>query len=725
MTSMPANTFNNPDEPDGQGPGGPSGQPSDYLHGTGGGAGRPPGESEERRRRPILIGLLLPAVLLIVALFFAAPFLANSAPVFQPVANLTLDTLHQLGLGDLSDSIYGRRLGRPEVSLVPEMCGMPCDDAVAAGSCGEGLWCVSGVCTNDELCYPGQRGQPLGDGSCNTFCDPGVANSCDPGLDCVQEPDGYYVCWGGTDQRGATCGGDVPTGRGTCNRPCTPTAGANTCDPGLSCQQEPDGGYVCWGGTDSQGRTCGEPPTPPGAGTCSSFCDPADENSCDPGLSCVREPDGYNVCWYGTDSEGNTCGAPERPTGDGTCNEFCDPQAPNCDPGLSCVREPDGYFVCWGGADRTGEVCGQDTPGGGACNSPCSPNATFNSCDPGLSCQQEPDGYFVCWGGTDTQGQNCGDPPNPVSGDGDCNDACDPSAANPCDPGLDYVREPDGEFVCWYGTDSTGYACGPDNPPNPGGCNTSCSPTAAANTCDPGLSCQQEPDGEYICWGGTDEAGQTCGQPQTPPQTGGTCGDPCRVDQRCVAHTPDGICQVYCRDDNQDGQCEGYTCVDANADGNCDAVNATCGPDTPMYCLTSVAPQGTCAADYTCQPEPDGGNVCWAATCFGQAGGGEQPPQEPPPGGDPCANNGGLQWSGEVCVCSGVVDQVIVCADGTKFDTLTNTSCTPDPAACPVTGEEPTGQPGGQGACYCYCDPKYIAACIQICRDSTGAVCNP
>src|SRR5262245_18530505 len=58
----------------------------------------------------------------------------------------------------------------------------------------------------------------------------------------------------------------------------------------------------------------------------------------------------------------------------GPCNQQCDPNGSTCDPGLSCQREPDGGYVCWGGQDATGESCGAPArPTGGVCNSPCDP----------------------------------------------------------------------------------------------------------------------------------------------------------------------------------------------------------------------------------------------------------------------------------------------------------------------------------------------------------------
>jgi hypothetical protein len=65
---------------------------------------------------------------------------------------------------------------------------------------------------------------------------------------------------------------------------------------------------------------------------------------------------------------------------------------------------------------------------------------------------------------------------------------------------------------------------------------------------------------------------------------------------------------------------------------------------------------------------------------------------------DVCANNGGLQWQGEVCVCAGFVDLVTVCNNGTKFDNVTDQPCSPDPASC-----QDQGDGGGKAACINSC----------------------
>ena len=73
---------------------------------------------------------------------------------------------------------------------------------------------------------------------------------------------------------------------------------------------------------------------------------------------------------------------------------------------------------------------------------------------------------------------------------------------------------------------------------------------------------------------------------------------------------------------------------------------------------------------------------------------------------DVCATLGGLQWQGELCDCAGVVDNVTICQDGTKYDNLTDVSCTPDPKDCNESGGSDNG---GGSQCKCgngKCEPS-------------------
>ena len=110
----------------------------------------------------------------------------------------------------------------------------------------------------------------------------------------------------------------------------------------------------------------------------------------------------------------------------------------------------------------------------------------------------------------------------------------------------------------------------------------------------------------------------------------------------------------------------------------------------------------------------------------------ELPPFQPPDTGQSvpvegnglCAENGGLTYQGQVCVCAGVVDNVTVCGDGTKIDEVTDIACTPD-ASC---NEGSGGGGGNGGSCPCQCTEWRIDPDGIICKTMTdchGNICGP
>lgn len=87
---------------------------------------------------------------------------------------------------------------------------------------------------------------------------------------------------------------------------------------------------------------------------------------------------------------------------------------------------------------------------------------------------------------------------------------------------------------------------------------------------------------------------------------------------------------------------------------------------------------------------------------------------------DPCANNGGLQYTGQACTCQGQVDLVVICNDGTKTDTITTQPCTPNAAQCSGSDQ------GGSGSCPCACATVCPGiSCIMVCKDCKGNSCTP
>jgi hypothetical protein len=93
---------------------------------------------------------------------------------------------------------------------------------------------------------------------------------------------------------------------------------------------------------------------------------------------------------------------------------------------------------------------------------------------------------------------------------------------------------------------------------------------------------------------------------------------------------------------------------------------------------------------------------------------------------DPCAEHGGLQFRGDVCICPGVIDQVIICVDGTKIDTVTTIACEPDQSCSEP--DDPPDDGGGGSACPCRCvrwnTTVFPAYCVAW-ADCKGNACYP
>jgi hypothetical protein len=86
---------------------------------------------------------------------------------------------------------------------------------------------------------------------------------------------------------------------------------------------------------------------------------------------------------------------------------------------------------------------------------------------------------------------------------------------------------------------------------------------------------------------------------------------------------------------------------------------------------------------------------------------------------DPCANNGGLQWQGEVCVCPGFVDIVTYCNDGSHTDQVTDRPCQPTQDCAPPP---PECTPNGTTSCTCSVSGMTACFWTKTCRDSCGNV---
>jgi hypothetical protein len=93
-----------------------------------------------------------------------------------------------------------------------------------------------------------------------------------------------------------------------------------------------------------------------------------------------------------------------------------------------------------------------------------------------------------------------------------------------------------------------------------------------------------------------------------------------------------------------------------------------------------------------------------------------------------CANNGGIANVSEICTCQGVIDRVTFCGDNTKFDNITDASCTPDASQCqPTTTDGGAATGGGECLCIMVCTLYDRAgACVERgYRDCNGNACTP
>jgi hypothetical protein len=150
----------------------------------------------------------------------------------------------------------------------------------------------------------------------------------------------------------------------------------------------------------------------------------------------------------------------------------------------------------------------------------------------------------------------------------------------------------------------------------------------------------------------------------------------------------------------------------------------------------SFLPPGPCMNPLASPPPaPDADDSAGGSTGGAAGGGSGNPPDAPSTGGEQagspgdatevCANNGGVQWQGQSCVCPGLIDNITLCADGSKIDAVTQQTCTPDQSC-----DQPS-DPGNPPACPCarVCTQPSATAPDQCAqweyRDCTGNICRP
>lgn len=140
---------------------------------------------------------------------------------------------------------------------------------------------------------------------------------------------------------------------------------------------------------------------------------------------------------------------------------------------------------------------------------------------------------------------------------------------------------------------------------------------------------------------------------------------------------------------NEDAACVGHDLVCDNGETYEDFEGCGGTPPPDTVTPTPVPGGGQQGGEPVCDPQTTCGDGRCDPVCENE----ENCPADCILPDDPCAEHGGVQYEGEVCVCAGVIDIVIVCQDGTKFDNVTTVPCTPDPQACP---DEEDGGDGGQ-----------------------------
>jgi hypothetical protein len=231
-------------------------------------------------------------------------------------------------------------------------CGMSCDLEVGVG-CGTELFCVNNICVNGSGTCDG--GQPVGNGTCGQFCNPDASN-CDSGLECVREPDGYFVCWFGTDREGEFCDiyGPTPTPGGTCGSPCEDSSecaalGANAeCRSGLCYSRSWCGPVVCGDSYCDVAR--GEDPS-----TCLVDCGAGAAGVCGDGYCDVAHGEDPDTCPAdcGTGASGGIyCGSP------------CASDSQCAIPGENWACSPGGCYAearCGGGTDGSTDQGSNDS----------------------------------------------------------------------------------------------------------------------------------------------------------------------------------------------------------------------------------------------------------------------------------------------------------------------------------------------------------------------------
>ncbi len=237
--------------------------------------------------------------------------------------------------------------GLPGSGTTLDACGVCGGDGSTCGCGADGTPCDDGnACTDRDVC---SGGTCQGTSSvCVDDGNPCTDATCLPSLGCRNVPNTASCDDGNACTDGDACAGGVcqPGGPTTCvddGNPCTDA----TCLPSLGCQNVPntascDDGNACTDGDACAGGTCQGTPI-----VCVDDGNPCTDTACAPSLGCRNVPNtarcsDASSCTVDDRCAGGTC-IPGTPL---NCDDLDVCTDDSCDPGLGCVNEPNDLPAC-------------------------------------------------------------------------------------------------------------------------------------------------------------------------------------------------------------------------------------------------------------------------------------------------------------------------------------------------------------------------------------------
>ena len=451
-----------------------------------------------------------------------------------------------------------------------ECAGVPiaCDDGnvCTADECGE-----TGECTFEPVFLPCDDGDPCTAGD---LCEGGECAGTPLSCECETDED----CL--TFEDGDLCNGTL-----VCNIDAVP----------FNCEVNPDSVITC------------PPPEGPDAACLVQVCGPADGE-----CSFVPANEGF-AC-----ADGDPCTLADMCTEGvcaGTAQKNCADDNPctddSCDPGVGCVNEPNEALCFDGDLCTKDDVCADGQCGSGApldCNdlNPC----TDDSCAPDTGCVFNAntipcDDGSLCTSGDTCAGGAC------VPGDGLLCDDGDLCTTDSCDPAIGCLFDANA-IPCDDGNPCTTDSCDPA-----AGCvfYTNTLPCDDGSFCTTGDVCQEgeclgagvlDCDDENVCT--TDSCLPDAGCLHTMNSAPCNDNDICTLGDYCQLGECVGAAGLVCQDNNvcTDDQC--------NPGAGCQFIpNAEPCDDTNPCTLTDQCSEGVCKGSGLA--ECDDANMCTADWC--------------------------------------------------------------------------------------------------------------